>query len=778
MEQDNKTSHEETLRRSRGAGATPPAPDFRAVFESLPGLYLVLDPDLRIVAVSDAYAKATMTKREEILGCGIFEVFPDNPADPQATGVRNLKSSLLRVRRDLTADTMPVQKYDIRKPERAGRDFEERYWSPINAPVFGPDRQLAYIIHRVEDVTEFIRQKEKGDLQEKVTEELRQEEERMQAELYARNREIAGMNLKLQQANDELGRLYEQTKELDRVKTQFFANMSHELRTPLTLILGPVEQLLKSDGIEDLQRRDLEVVRRNAKLLLHHVNDLLDVAKLEAGHMVLRCTEIDLAGLVRLVGFAFESLAAERQIGYAVDAVQTVKCRVDPAKVRRILLNLLSNAIKFTPPGGRIALTLRTEDDRAVISIEDSGPGIPAHLRERIFERFWQGETIAHGHPEGTGLGLAIVKEFVMLHGGAIAVEDAPGGGALFRVTLPLVAPAAADTLDVHPEPAGFFEDAGERVVEDFLSLQAGTATPEQSPPTSALPPDAPLVLVVDDNPDMRIFEAGILGRKYRIISAADGAEGLQKALVNIPDLIVSDIMMPRMNGEQMVHELRRRPELADTPIIVITAKSREEFIVRMLQAGIQGYLVKPFSAEELMARAEGLIAEKKRKEELQQLVYAISHDLQEPLRTIINFLQLLAERYKGRLDQDADRYIAYVVEGANRMYLLIDDLLTYARIGTGQKPFTPVPMNKVFEQAIQGLRATMTASDTEITRDDLPEVFGEAGQLLLLLQNLIGNAIKFGKRGVPPRIHLSVEGKGMGLRGARQRHRHRARVP
>lgn len=196
-------------------------------------------------------------------------------------------------------------------------------------------------------------------------------------------------------------------------------------------------------------------------------------------------------------------------------------------------------------------------------------------------------------------------------------------------------------------------------MVEDFLSLQAGTAAPEQSPPTSALPPDAPLVLVVDDNPDMRIFEAGILGRKYRVISAADGAEGLQKALVNIPDLIVSDIMMPRMDGEQMVHELRRHPELADTPIIVITAKSREEFIVRMLQAGIQGYLVKPFSAEELMARAEGLIAEKKRKEELQQLVYAISHDLQEPLRTITNFLEVLAERYKGKLDQDADRYIA-----------------------------------------------------------------------------------------------------------------------
>ena len=462
MEQDNETSHEENLRRSQSAGGPLPAPDFRVLFESLPGLYLVLDPDLRIVAVSDAYAQATMTKREEILGCGIFEVFPDNPADPYATGVRNLKSSLRRVLRDRTADTMPVQKYDIRRPEGAGRGFEERYWSPINAPVFGPDGQLAYIVHRVEDVTEFILQKQKKDLQEKVTEELLQEEERMRAEIYARNQEIARMNLQLQQANDELGRLYEKTRELDRVKTQFFANMSHELRTPLTLILGPVEQWLKSNTLSDPQRHDLEVVRRNAKLLLRHVNDLLDVAKLEAGRMVLRYTEIDLAGLVRLVGFAFEALAAERQIRYVVDVVETVRCQVDPEKVQRTLINLLANAINYTPPGGLVVLTLRMEDDRAAISIKDSGPGIPAHLREQIFERFWQGEALAHGHQEGTGLGLAIVKEFVALHGGDIVVEDAPGGGALFRVTLPLAAP---DGVVVHPGTTGFYEETEDTVV-------------------------------------------------------------------------------------------------------------------------------------------------------------------------------------------------------------------------------------------------------------------------------------------------------------------------
>lgn len=189
-----------------------PAPDFRSLFESAPGLYLVLTPELKIVAVSDAYLQATMTQREAILGRGLFEVFPDNPDDPTATGVSNLSTSLQRALQNRTPDAMAVQKYDIRRPESEGGEFEERYWSPVNSPVFGPGGEITYLIHRVEDVTEFVRLKQLGIEQGKLTEELRTRAMQMEAEIFLRAQEVR----QLEQANQELARLYEKTRELER----------------------------------------------------------------------------------------------------------------------------------------------------------------------------------------------------------------------------------------------------------------------------------------------------------------------------------------------------------------------------------------------------------------------------------------------------------------------------------------------------------------------------------------------------------------------------------
>src|SRR5262249_38506582 len=261
----------------RDASSPLLTPDFQTLFESAPGLYLVLTPDLNIVAASDAYLHATMTQRGAIIGRGIFEVFPDNPGDPTATGVRNLRASLERVMHHRMADTMAVQKYDIRRPESEGGGFEERYWSPVNSPVFGANKAVVYIIHRVEDVTAFIRLKQQGIEQHKLTEALRIHAERMEAEVFVRASEGQEANSRLQAANTELARLYEKTKELDQMKTQFFSNVSHELRMPLALILGPTEKLLTSPQLSDSERANLEVVARNARTLLRHVNDLLDV---------------------------------------------------------------------------------------------------------------------------------------------------------------------------------------------------------------------------------------------------------------------------------------------------------------------------------------------------------------------------------------------------------------------------------------------------------------------------------------------------------------------
>src|SRR5687768_8246314 len=232
-------------------------PNFRALFESAPGLYLVLTPELTIVAASDAYLAATMTRREEILGRGLFEVFPDNPEDPAATGARNLRASLERVLQLGQPDTMTVQKYDIRRPESEGGGFEERFWSPVNTPVSGESGELTYIIHRVEDVTEFVRLEQIGS----------ERQQQLQSEIYRRSQEVAEANHKLVAANEELVRrerevtqLYERLQELHTAKTELFTNVSHELRTPLTLILGPVEKLL-GPGLRDAtERAELEIV--------------------------------------------------------------------------------------------------------------------------------------------------------------------------------------------------------------------------------------------------------------------------------------------------------------------------------------------------------------------------------------------------------------------------------------------------------------------------------------------------------------------------------------
>ena len=580
--------------------------DFRALFESVPGLYLVLDPEMNIVAVSDAYCRATTTRREDILGRAIFDVFPDNPDDPAADGVRHLRVSLQRVLQNGVADAMAVQKYDIRKPEQEGGGFEVRYWSSLNSPVRGQDGSIAYIIHRVEDVTDFTR---------------------------------------LEQHGLELARLYEKTREMDELKSRFFANVSRELRTPLTLILGPVAKRLAADGVSREEKDDLAVVERNARLLLRQATDLLDVSKLAAGRMLMSYARFDLALLVRLMAGHFEALAKERRIRFGVDTPDTLPAHADFEKVRRILLNLLSNAFKSTPHGGVISIWLSVQADQAIIRVQDNGPGAPSAMRLAIFEPFRQVDSGA-GRLHGS-LGLGIVQEFAELHRGSVAVADAPGGGALFTVSLPLSAPAGAQ---LQPAPPAF-DEASEPPPADELRVQ------EAARMGSSGATDQPLVLVVEDNTDMNRFVAAVLGQHYRVATAFDGKEGLDMALAFHPDLIVSDVMMPRMNGDRMVRALRQHREMADIPIFMLTAKADDALRVELFREGVQDYINKPFSAEELLARVGARISARQRQdavlkalrgemEELakqhvaSQTAAAIAHELNQPLNAITSYAE------------------------------------------------------------------------------------------------------------------------------------------
>jgi PAS domain S-box-containing protein len=579
------------------AGFEAASIDFEALFDAAPGIYLVLDADFRMVAANEARLRVTMTTREAVIGRNLFDVFPDNPDDPAADGVRNLRTSLERVLQTKTADAMAVQKYDIQRPESQGGGFEVRYWSPLNTPVLGPAGEVRYIIHRVEDVTDFMRLKQQEAR-------LQSHADRIEHEIYQRAQEVQNANRRFETANAELVRLYEKTKELDATKTRFFANISHELRTPLTLILGPVERMLKEEAIQGPQRQTLEMVARNGRLLLHHVNDLLDVAKLDAGKMEARYVETDLAALTRFIGGHFESLAQDRGIAFSIDAPASVLAETDVEKVQRVLLNLLSNAFKFTPEGGRIACVLRVNGTAASFSVEDSGPGVPEAQRAVIFEPFRQADEEATRRFGGTGLGLAIAKEFLELLGGEISVEDAPDGGARFAFSLPLIAPP---DQTVGAASAGNTLDADLRYV---LGAETSPSTPEASLIARGI--GRPLALVIEDNPDMSAFIAEGLRLTCAVARAADGRLGLDKALELKPDIILTDMMMPNMSGDQVVEALRSRPEFDETPIILLTAKTDDETRVSLLRGGVQDVLTKPFNTDELLARVANLLDAKR----------------------------------------------------------------------------------------------------------------------------------------------------------------------
>lgn len=567
--------------------------DFSAVFDAAPGIYLVLDANFNMVAANEARLKATMMMRQDVIGRNLFEVFPDNPDDPAADGVRNLRRSLERVLQTKRADSMAVQKYDIPRPQELGGGFEERYWSPLNTPVIDGDGNVKYIIHRVEDVTDFMALKQKEA-------QLQSHAERIENEIYLRAKEVQAANRKLEEANAELSRLNGATQDMAATQQRFFSQISHELRTPLTLILGPLERLLKdAREFSPTQVQTLQGIARNARTLLRHVNDLLDVVKHNATGLSVAYGRGDLAERVRVAAAHFDSASTGRALRLGIETPNELIAEFDAEKIDRVLINLLSNAYKFTPDGGTIDCRLIDDGGEAVVTIADSGPGVPPHLRETIFEPFKQGDEGLTRHSSGTGLGLAIVRDFVALHHGVVRVGDSASGGAVFEIRLPLRAP---DGAVVSAGAAAELEQWNfQQAVEAYSAPVAAAATERAAG-------DGARVLIVDDNHDMADFIAAILSPACVIEIARNGREGLRKAEETAPDVIITDLMMPEMSGYELALALRRRSDLRDIPVLMLTARADDETRIRALQDGAADFLAKPFSVDELKARVTNLI--------------------------------------------------------------------------------------------------------------------------------------------------------------------------
>jgi PAS domain S-box-containing protein len=445
--------------------------------------------------------------------------------------------------------------------------------------------------------------------------------------------------------NAELEGLLDKIRRLDRIKSDFFANISHELRTPLALILGPAQSILGASNLTELQRRDLGVIHRNAATLLKHVNDLLDLSKLDEGKQTVNYARVDLAQDTRTIAAHFDSVASERSQSFVIATPESLLAEVDPEKFDRILLNLLSNAFKFTPAGGRIRCALEViGPDRIVLSVQDSGPGVEPGMRDAIFERFRQGQSGMTRQFGGTGLGMAIVKDFVELHAGTITVSDAPGGGALFQVDLPLCAPEGAL---IRSAPKASSSRASSAIVASALEeLWPAETTPSVDQASTG----QPVVMVAEDNAEMRRFVSEVLGDLYRIVPCADGAEALAKAIAEPPDLLVTDLMMPKLGGGRLVEEMRRLESLAHVPILVLSATADEGLRVKLLAESVQDYVIKPFSAQELRARVRNLVVMKRSRDLLQKELASQSEDLSELAQ------QLVASRQELQRSLDALR--------------------------------------------------------------------------------------------------------------------------
>jgi signal transduction histidine kinase len=581
----------------------------------------------------------------------------------------------------------------------------------------------------------------------------------------------------LEAANAELALLNARLTELDTVKSRMFANVSHELRTPLTLILGPVEQLL--ERAHPAERASLETVQRNAQLLQRHVDDLLDVARLEAGQLGMKRERVDLSQLAGRTADYFCAAAEARQMRLQLALQPGLLVLGDADQLQRVLVNLLGNALKFTPDGGVIRLALHAADKRLLLEVQDSGPGVPPAQRETIFERFSQGDGGATRRHGGTGLGLAIAREIVALHDGTIAVDTGELGGARFTVALPALLdepplPVAEAALPVpHPGSLPLAQSEADRPIE----LQAGGN-------------DRPLLLLVEDNAELRDFLVATLGADYRLALARDGEEGLARALELRPDVIVSDLMMPGMSGDELVSRLRQQRDLEQTPIMILTARADADLRLRLLRDGAQEYLLKPFIPAELQARLRNLLATGQARRTLQQalanqeqnlatlsvevarlyretqaalqlrdeFIAVAAHELRTPVTALLGNAQLLLRRAErgdgiGERDQRAVRAIGALGEQLAR---LVERLLDSARLEGAQLTMAmePLDMAELVERTIASLGPALGDHRILLRGAGPLPIRGDQSRLGQLFVNLLSNAAKYS----PPDTPITVE--------------------
>ncbi|GAB3258665.1 hypothetical protein GCM10027347_22150 [Larkinella harenae] len=424
-------------------------------------------------------------------------------------------------------------------------------------------------------------------------------------EVAAKNEQLQNQTQQLEQQAGTLTIQARQLQEMDEVKSRFFANISHEFRTPLTLIIGTLADKMRALTDETnilFHWSEVTVMHRNAQRLLQLINQLLDLSKIESGNMELALRPGSINQLLAVTTASFSSMAGQRHVQYIVRiAPEPLSLRYHADQLEKVITNLLSNAFKFTPSGGVVRLlaqqVMRDEKPYVQIAIEDTGVGIAPEQIDRVFERFYQGSSSLIGDQPGTGIGLSLVKEIVQLHGGTVRVETNDEPGSRFVVELPFEAMTEPDDEAVVPKRE--FVETGALTMRPALERSETLVEGEANRPT---------LLIVEDNEDLRMFIGNQLRKHYRILECENGARGLEVAIENTPDLLITDWMMPEMDGVELCRRIKTDERTSHIPIIMLTALATQDNKLTGLETGADDYLTKPFDSRELLVRVQNLI--------------------------------------------------------------------------------------------------------------------------------------------------------------------------
>jgi signal transduction histidine kinase len=600
-------------------------------------------------------------------------------------------------------------------------------------------------------------------------------------------------------ASEQERRRREAVEELDRAKMLFFSDISHELRTPLTLMLGPTTDAMRSPR-QALEARDLELVHHNVLRLQKLVGSLLDFARIEGGSVRAHVEPVRLDVLTKDLASAFESAMREAGLRYEIHCEDLPDpILIDPDMWEKIVLNLISNALKFTLEGRvQVSLSLLARGEHIELEVEDTGSGIPEHELPHIFERFHRVRGARARTLEGAGIGLALVNELARILGGHAAVKSTLGVGTTMSVVVPARTARtgqgasagrgpAASTDRVHAEDL-FLEEALRWLPKTTSRSVAEAGTPGSTRLVNGAPPDA-RILVVDDNADLRDYLERVLNQRWTVELAEDGEAALAAVGERRPDVIVTDVMMPRLDGFGLVARLRADEATADIPVIMLSARAGEESRIEGLHAGADDYLLKPFSARELMARVEvhltlarlrrklleGAVEARRTAEETtrsrEEFLAMLGHELRNPLSAIVTAVRLLQ-----RAGQNS-KELFIIDRQLKQLVRLLDDLLDISRITRGKIELRQerISIAEVVRRAVETSQPQLVQRQQRL-EVDVPDdlvVWGDPTRLAQVFSNLLTNASKYSDPGslvqlsakaLGPRAEIRVRDYGIGI--------------